>query len=179
MDPCNLDEYLKLVDVIHNYDSILLTIKGWGVTLSLAAIGWGFKEKTWGYFLLAAVSGIAFWGLEYSMKGNQMRYYPRMRAIEVAQHNSCCKFAPSIDYSWDISGKILSGKEKQKESINNTPELRGEYKYYLWYNRLRVVAFPHVVSVLLGSFFAYLAYFKIGRFKGYKDYCIHKTKVIR
>ena len=169
MDPCNLKEYLKLVDVIHNYDSILLTIKGWGVTLSLAAIGHGFKEKTWGYFLLAAISGIAFWGLEYSMKGYQMRYYPRMRAIEVSQHNNKdCKSPPSIDYAWTISEEILSGK-KEKEKINDTPILRKKYKYYNWYYRARTVAFPHVVSVLLGLVFTYLAYFKVGKFKEYRD----------
>lgn len=103
------------------------------------------------------------------MKGYQLRYYPRIRAIEVALHNSDYKFAPSIDYSWDTSDKILSGKEKDINVINKTPVLRGEYKYYRWYNRLRVVAFPHLVSVLLGFFFAYLAYFKIGRFKKYDD----------
>ena len=59
-----LQEYLKIMDVVKEYDSQLLTIKNWGVTLSLVAIGLGFKEKTWGYFLLAALSGVSFWVVE-------------------------------------------------------------------------------------------------------------------
>jgi hypothetical protein len=164
---CSLDEYLKLVDIIHDYDSILLTIKGWGVTLSLTALGFGFKEKAWGYFLLAAISGINFWGVEYFMKGYQMQYYPRMRAIEVIQYKKHCEFPPSIDYSWYVSKGILNG-EKEKEIINTAPEIRGKYPYYIWYRRIGIVAFPHVFSVILGLLFSYLSFFKMGKFKEYE-----------
>ena len=44
------EEYLKLVDVVSSFDSNLITVKSWGVTLGLAALGFGFKEKNWGYF---------------------------------------------------------------------------------------------------------------------------------
>ena len=57
-------EYGKLVDIVTSYDQRLLTIKGWGVTLSLASLGLGFQQNHYGLFLVAAASGFAFWLLE-------------------------------------------------------------------------------------------------------------------
>ena len=79
-------EYFALMETVAGADQRLLTIKGWGVTLSLAALGLGFQHRAYGYFLVAAVSSAAFWLLEAAVKRHQMRYYPRMREIEVARH---------------------------------------------------------------------------------------------
>ena len=43
-----MTEYFKLVDLVRDVDQRLLTIKGWGVTLSLASLGFGFHKTTTG-----------------------------------------------------------------------------------------------------------------------------------
>lgn len=76
-------EYAQIVDIVSAFDQRLLTIKGWGVTLSLASLGLGFQQNHYGLFLVAAVSGLAFWLVEATTKMHQMRYYPRMGDIEL------------------------------------------------------------------------------------------------
>ena len=71
-------EYYKLLDLVGAFDQRLLTIKGWGVTVSLASIGLAFQQQHYGLFLVAAITGIAFWGVEAVTKVHQMRFYPRM-----------------------------------------------------------------------------------------------------
>lgn len=39
-------EYTKLLDIVNGFDQRLLTVKGWGVTLSLASLGLGFQQGT-------------------------------------------------------------------------------------------------------------------------------------
>ena len=43
-----------------SYDGWLLIVKGWSVTLSLAALGLGFQQRHYALFFLAAVTGAAF-----------------------------------------------------------------------------------------------------------------------
>jgi hypothetical protein len=38
-----LKEYYEIVRIVGEFDGRLMTVKGWGVTLSLAALGWGFQ----------------------------------------------------------------------------------------------------------------------------------------
>jgi hypothetical protein len=38
-------EYYAILDVVSNYDGWLLIVKGWSVTLSLAALGLGFQQR--------------------------------------------------------------------------------------------------------------------------------------
>jgi len=38
-------EYYKIVGAVSDFDKNLLTVKGWGVTLGLAAIAWGFQNQ--------------------------------------------------------------------------------------------------------------------------------------
>jgi len=76
-------EYYKLVGIVSDFDKNLLTVKGWGVTLGLAALAWGFQNQHYGLFLIATIAGLAFWMIEAVMKRHQMRYYVRMREIEV------------------------------------------------------------------------------------------------
>src|SRR5215469_16671571 len=68
-------EYYALLNVVSSYDGWLLIVKGWSVTLSLAALGLGFQQKHFALFALAAVTGAAFWVLDALMKGFQYRYY--------------------------------------------------------------------------------------------------------
>ena len=70
-------EYYKIADTVASFDQRLLTIKGWGVTFSLAAIALGFQQNHYGLFLVAAASGVAFWLIEGSTKLQQMRYIIR------------------------------------------------------------------------------------------------------
>jgi uncharacterized membrane protein len=81
-------EYGKLVDIVTSYDQRLLTIKGWGVTLSMASLGLGFQQNHYGLFLVAAASGFAFWLLEAFTKIHQIHYYPRS-AISRSSPTSC------------------------------------------------------------------------------------------
>ena len=75
-------EYYAILNVVSSYDGWLLIVKGWSVTLSLAALGLGFQQRHYALFALAAVTGAAFWYLDGLMKGYQYRYYVRMREIE-------------------------------------------------------------------------------------------------
>lgn len=77
-------EYYAILEVVSGFDQRELTVKGWSVTLSLAALGIGFAQGHAAYFALAAFSGLCFWVLEAAAKGHQLRYYSRMRDIEVA-----------------------------------------------------------------------------------------------
>jgi hypothetical protein len=51
-------EYYAILDVVSRYDGWLLIVKGWSVTLSLAALGLGFRQRHYALFALAAVSGV-------------------------------------------------------------------------------------------------------------------------
>src|SRR5664279_3322305 len=79
-------EYYALLDVVSEYDGRALTVKGWSVTLSLASLGIGLQQGHAGLFLLAALTGLAFWYIDLLMKGFQFRYYVRMRDIEYAAY---------------------------------------------------------------------------------------------
>jgi hypothetical protein len=75
-------EYARLTDIVSAFDQRLLTIKGWGVTLSLASVRVGFQQDHYGLFLVAAAGGLAFWLVDATTKMHQIRYYPRMGDIE-------------------------------------------------------------------------------------------------
>lgn len=81
----NLGEvFYAILGVVSDYDQSFLTIKGWSVTLSLVALGLGLKEQHAAFFAFAAFTGLSFWVLEPLAKRHQLRYYSRMRDIEVA-----------------------------------------------------------------------------------------------
>ena len=108
-------EYYEVLGVVSNYDGWLLIVKGWSVTLSLAALGLGFQQRHYAFFGIAAVTGAAFWYLDGLMKGYQYRYYVRMREIEYTaylinrvhlrglyEENEIS--APRIDMTWTFTG---------------------------------------------------------------------------
>jgi hypothetical protein len=129
-------EYYAVLGIVSSYDGWLLIVKGWSVTLSLAALGLGFQQQHYALFLLAAVSGAAFWLLDGLMKGYQYRYYVRMREIEYTAYliNRVILgglygekeiSAPRIDMTWNFIGYPVDG------------ELRPLTRSVPWWRRVR------------------------------------------
>ena len=150
-------EYYALVDIVAGADGRLLIVKGWSVTLSLAALGLGFQQQHYALFGLGAVSAAAFWFLDALMKGHQIRYYSRMRDIEVAAYELNAVAlgelgkvsAPRIDMSWGFRGEKGRPDWRSDAPARRTPE------------RIRMlllarfvlpnVVFPHVLAMVLGA----------------------------
>ena len=92
------------------------------------------------------------------MKGHQLRYYSRMRDIEIAAHELNTVelpelgpvSAPRIDMTWGFRGK----EEGDRDRRSDRPERRTPESIRRLM-RLRFVLpnvmFPHVVAVLLGA----------------------------
>lgn len=148
-------EYYALVDAVSQYDGRLLTIKGWSVTLSLAALGLGFQQQHYALFGLAAVTAFGFWYLDALNKRYQVSYYGRMRDIEVAayQLNAVTLAglgqvsAPRIDMSWNYRGR---GHDWRTDA----PQRRDARNISGLMHRAFVmphVLLPHVVAIVLGA----------------------------
>ncbi len=157
-------EYYAILDVVSGFDQRLLIVKGWSVTLSLAALGLGFQQGHFALFGLAACTALAFWMLEYVAKGHQLRYYSRMRDIEVAgyhlNHVALPELgevsAPRIDMYWSFDG-FSPGRSAdaggQRDWRTDRPERRSPDEIR-WLLRKRLwmpqVFLPHAVAVALG-----------------------------
>lgn len=76
------DEYFHLQEAVEKYDSHLLTIKQWSVTLSMAGIGTAFLKEDARILLLAAGSALLFWVIDGLWKQFQNVNYYRLRIIE-------------------------------------------------------------------------------------------------
>ena len=145
-------EYFVLNEMVTSFDPRLLTVKGWGVTLSLVALGLGFQYKSFGMFLVSAVSSIAFWWLEAVMKTHQMRFYPRLREIEVNRFQRAPDAekpysAPRVNWGWVRGKQVLPGNA---ESLGD-PAPDGKS---LWYNKTALlphVMMPHGVTLLVAA----------------------------
>jgi hypothetical protein len=105
-------EYEAIMKVVPEFDGRLMIVKGWSVTLSLAALGLGFEKGHYALFGLAAASALAFWFVDALTKRHQMQYYSRMRDIEVAAfHLNHLKLdnqlvsAPKVDWWWGFKGQ--------------------------------------------------------------------------
>jgi len=145
-------EYYAIVKAVSDLDARVLTVKGWGVTLSLAALAWGFQYTHYGMFLVAALSGLSFWLIEGAFKRHQMRYYLRMREIEVLEfgraqeEGSGRRSSPRIDWGWREAARVYAGKAPRDEPV---PLTGRRLSYYLaWF--LPHVMFPHVISLIGG-----------------------------
>lgn len=79
-------EYYSILGVVSEFDQRAIVIKGWSVTVSLAALGVGFQQKTFALFALAAATAAGFWFMDALNKRFQLQYYSRMRDIEVAAY---------------------------------------------------------------------------------------------
>jgi len=156
-DSFEKDEYFALVKVVADFDQRLLTVKGWGVTLSLAALGLGFQYRAYGFFLVAAASSFAFWVIEHAGKRHQMRHYVRIREIEVnryrrASDDEKAYSSPRTDWSWETARRTLAGEVGQE---SRAPEYRGRNKWYGVAGLLPHVAFPHAITLVIGLYFFY------------------------
>lgn len=147
-------EYYALLGVVSEYDGRLMIIKGWSVTLSLAALGLGFQQQHYALFALAAATALAFWFLDVLMKGYQVRYYGRMRDIEVASYflntvelgNLGLVSAPRIDMTWGYKGQDHDWRTDAPER-REAHEIRHLQRLpYV----LPQVLLPHAVAVVLG-----------------------------
>src|SRR5262249_32416425 len=162
MDDTELQEYFVLEKAISEFDQRLLTVKGWGVTLSLAGLGFGFQYRSYGLFLVAAASSVAFWTLEGTIKRHQMRHYFRMLQIEVNRHTHQLS-GPRIHWSWMQAGKYYRGDLAARDEH---PVFRkAEHSGYRLVWLLPHVALPHVITFALGALLFALGYF--GRLDGF------------
>jgi hypothetical protein len=159
-------EYYAILEVVSNFDQRVMTIKGWSVTLSLAALGLGFQQGHYALFALGSVTALSFWFIEAATKQQQTRYYPRMRDIELAAHNinhlelnyidPKHEFrvplgnvsSPRIDMYWTYPWK------HKKEDWRTDPPWRRPSdeipKMLRRVYRRPHVMLPHVVAVVLG-----------------------------
>lgn len=151
------DEYFSLLKSVADFDQRHLTVKGWGVTLSLAALGLGFQYRAYGFFLIAAASSLAFWVIEHAGKRHQMRHYVRIREIEVHQYLRAPEeeksfSSPRTDWSWHTARKTLAGVS----SHGLMPvEHRGQNRWYGVAGLLPHVALPHAITLAIGLCFFY------------------------
>ncbi|MCV2362692.1 hypothetical protein LNV23_04415 [Paucibacter sp. DJ1R-11] len=154
-DSFEKDEYFALVKAVADFDQRLLTVKGWGVTLSLAALGLGFQYRAYGFFLIAAASSLAFWVIEHAGKRHQMRHYVRIREIEFNQYQRASAAekafsSPRTDWSWQTASETLAGEVGKAGS---PLEQRGRNKWYGFAGLLPHVALPHAITLAIGLFF--------------------------
>jgi hypothetical protein len=145
-------EYYKLADLVTSFDQRLLTIKGWGVTLSLASLGLGFQQDHYGLFLVAALSGLSFWIVEATTKFHQLRYYPRMGDIEASTYElfrvdgaDGPMSSPLIDWSWYTAKRRLRGGPTKGEL--RVPQRWPEENPLAFWPRVRfsTMLYPHVM----------------------------------
>jgi hypothetical protein len=156
----NLDsEYQALMKVVSNFDARLVTVKGWSVTLSLAGLGLGFQSGHYALFALGILTAISFWTIEANMKRHQMRYYPRMREIEViSYHLNRVRLpegrdasSPLVDWSWMYPGYELSGIPERL----HTEEFVKSSRRAPW---VPWVFLPHALAVVVGTILLLLVF---------------------
>jgi hypothetical protein len=152
-DSFEQEEYFALLKAVAEFDQRLLTVKGWGVTLSLAALGFGFQYRAYGLFLVAAVSGVAFWIIEHAAKRHQMRHYVRMREIEAARYQRAdpadkATSAPRIDWSWERARDVLDGRAAEADRAVSP---RGENPWHARAWWLPHVMLPHALTLAAGA----------------------------
>lgn len=148
-----LREYYEILKIVGEFDARIMTVKGWGVTLGLAALAWGFQYHHYGLFLVAALSGLGFWIIEGTIKRHQMRHYLRMREIEVLQYErnagegAKAFSSPRIDSSWSYAGASYEGKESSTDHPISAQGPRRSYRLAWFFPH---VFLPHLITVGAG-----------------------------
>ena len=124
-------EYFQLQKAVEDFDQRSLTMKGWSVTASMAAIGAAFTQATPTLFLLASASAFLFWVIEALWKSFQQAYYPRIRKIEDFMRGVGAEefSSPDIAHSWSMAWRKTS------------------FARNLWWGH---VCLPHVAVVFAG-----------------------------
>lgn len=151
-------EYYALVSTVSDFDVRLMVIKGWSVTLSLAALGLGFQQQHYALFGLGALTALGFWFLDRLVKTFQVRYYPRMRDIEYAASklNSTTLpgigqvSSPRIDMYWSYKGGQPTEDWRGDEPERMDAEMvRRLVRIKPWF--MPQVLLPHWVAVVIGA----------------------------
>jgi hypothetical protein len=75
------DEYLLIQKLYEDFDSRIITIKGWSATIGLVAVGGGFYYTKY-LWLFGAGIGLIFWVLEAIWKSFQYSYADRIQILE-------------------------------------------------------------------------------------------------
>jgi hypothetical protein len=154
-----LKEYFVLNEMVTSFDQRLLTVKGWGVTLSLVALGLGFQNSSFGMFLVSAVSSVAFWWLEAAMKSHQMRFYPRLREIEVNRYSRASAeekqySAPRMNWGWVRAKQVLLGRA---DTLGH-PGPAGKSRSFNKTALLPHVMMPHAITLLAAGALFFLCW---------------------
>ena len=161
-----LQEYYAILEVVSGFDQRVMTIKGWSVTLSLTALGLGFQQGHYALFALGAVTGMGFWFIEATTKRHQLRYYARMRDIELAAYNLNhvtldivdpkheyqiplgAVSAPRIDVYWSYPKGKLTDWRTDVPWRRTPEEIQRMLRRAFW---MPHVLLPHAVAIVLGS----------------------------
>lgn len=151
-------EYYSIVATVEAFDQRLLTVKSWGVTLSLAALAWGFQDQRYGLFLVSALSAVGFWLIESSFKRHQMRFYPRLREIERAVFAATPEAdkalaAPRVNWSWATALDVYAGRAVDPEPQPIAPSTNVWWTFVFLH-----VALPHALTALVGLVLLALAH---------------------
>jgi hypothetical protein len=77
------DEYIMLQNFYEDIDSKGLTVKGWAITVALAAIGTGLLYRR-EVFLIGLFAALVFWYLEAYWRGLSHFFAARIQEIEQA-----------------------------------------------------------------------------------------------
>lgn len=135
------DEYSLLMTTYEGFNDLSFTLKGWSVTVSLAAIFAVYSEKlgAQGKVLLwsAALSSLPFWALDALWKLYQQAYVARIEYLE--RIPNCFAAEPhnfKIYESWGAEFK------RMKFSLSE------------WICAIGRTAFPHVGVLLIGVILA-------------------------
>lgn len=102
-------EYFKVVDIIGDFDSHLMMIKGWSITVCVGLIGLALQEKFRPMLLAACLSSLCFFVVDLKYKEYQTNYYERMVEIETCLSKPEVECADvSIHKSWENRSKTNS-----------------------------------------------------------------------
>jgi len=137
------DEYLKIIDLISQYDSHLLIIKGWSITIGMAFIGYSFQQKNRSILLLCIVSSICFAFIDAKFKEYQVSYYPRLEMIEK------CMVKASVQAISEVENTLT-----YCSSFNTNGSWHANKKWYGVFLQLFKlnVWLPHLILVIFSLF---------------------------
>jgi hypothetical protein len=130
------DEYLLIQKQYEDFDSRIITIKGWSATLGLASLGAGFQYGNKYLWLVGAGIGTIFWVLEAVWKTFQYCYADRIEVLEEAfRSNQFDAIDPLQIYTAWFEAFQKSGYFKAVGANM----------------ALLLVFFPHIVSIIAGT----------------------------
>jgi hypothetical protein len=134
------DEYLLIQKLYEDFDTRIMTIKGWSATIGLVAIGGGFYYSPY-LWLFAAGIGLVFWTLEATWKSFQYNYSDRIELLEAGfRSGDIDKIKPFQIYTaW---GEAFQSKGYIEVIVGNMG--------------LLLVLFPHIVPVVAGPIIFFL-----------------------